>query len=148
MGDIGDGTSKTILYTESRERNIASWYCGSSAWVTALKTHTPDLVIVPKGVDGFPGPSIGDVAINYGPSDKKKPNDRWYTPKGTNAARAFSSDASLGRAWGPSSQHSGGNVIHVFADNHVKVISDGVAPHVYHHAATRRGNEPLNDADL
>jgi prepilin-type N-terminal cleavage/methylation domain-containing protein len=48
------------------------------------------------------------------------------------------------RAWGPSSDHSGGIVNHLFGDGHVDGISDGIDPNVYMWVVTRNGGEPQN----
>ena len=48
-----------------------------------------------------------------------------------------------GRLWGPSSQHAGGIVNHVFADAHVEGISDQIDANVYLWIVTRNGGEAL-----
>ena len=150
MGDCGDGTSKTILFTESREKKLAAWYSGSSAWVVALRPEDPNLVVDSTGArteDGFAGPmpGRGAHALNYGP-DKDEPDVRWYLMKGSSRARFFA-NGELGREWGPSSQHAGGVVVHVFTDGHCKAIPDDIEAATYHHMATRRGNEAIDDQD-
>ncbi|MDA0661179.1 MAG: DUF1559 domain-containing protein [Planctomycetota bacterium] len=147
--EIRDGTSKTVLYTESREKRLASWFCGQSTWVVGLRSENPSLVMAQsreQGIDGVIGPISGKVALGYGPGKPGTTTAKnYYIAEAT--APIFSKDGK-GREWGPSSQHAGGVVVHIFADCHVKAISESVAPHIYHHAITRSGNDPLNDADL
>ena len=53
-----------------------------------------------------------------------------------------------GRAWGPSSEHSGGLVHHGFADAHAMSISTDVDPTVYMRCITRNGGEPVDTYEL
>jgi hypothetical protein len=48
------------------------------------------------------------------------------------------------RAWGPSSDHAGGIVNHLFGDGHVDGINDGIEPNVYLWVVSRNGGEPQN----
>ena len=50
-----------------------------------------------------------------------------------------------GITWGPSSDHAGKIVGHLFADGHVEFIAADVAAATYHALNTRAGNEPVAD---
>jgi hypothetical protein len=45
--------------------------------------------------------------------------------------------------WGPSSEHAGGIVFHVFGDCHVEGFTDEYDPNVYLWVVTRNGGEPI-----
>jgi hypothetical protein len=47
------------------------------------------------------------------------------------------------RAWGPSSEHNGGVVMHVYADNHTEGISEDIEAEVYYALITKGGNEAV-----
>ena len=47
------------------------------------------------------------------------------------------------RMWGPSSDHAGGIVQHVYGDAHVEGLTDGIDPNVYLWIITRNGGEAL-----
>jgi type II secretory pathway pseudopilin PulG len=158
LADITDGLSKTLLVAETRERRFSSWYDGTMNWVvgarhsdpktgttpiTAAAFHTPGnappmarrLAI---GTDGTP--ATGGTALNCGPTA----NDPTivYLPTGSLTDPDISG-IPPGRLWGPSSEHQGGMVNHVFADAHVEAIPDSIDPNVYLWIITRSGGEPL-----
>jgi hypothetical protein len=135
LKDIADGVSRTLLVTESRERGYASWFDGTCAWVVGVP-------------DGFAaGDSDGDgrldmqrspiTAINYGSDDGSKVYLRAGTWGGQNARR-----------WGPSSEHTSGQVVHGFADAHAKFLSAKVDATVYVQLITRAGGERVTSASL
>ncbi|MEM7314368.1 MAG: DUF1559 domain-containing protein [Planctomycetota bacterium] len=113
--DMSDGTSKTVLLTESREENVNSWYDAASTWVVAMRPDDPT-----------------QHALNYGPdvaSGVVDPDLAGF-PGGS-------------RDWGPSSDHAGGVVVQAFGDGHVKHISDSVDAAFYRALATRAGRESV-----
>jgi prepilin-type N-terminal cleavage/methylation domain-containing protein len=157
---LTDGTSKTPLAAETREKRLASWYDGTFNWVAAArhsvasagtqaitaanntKTGTVNGQTISGrwsiGTDGTT--NSGGTALNYGPSTTTPlavylPQNACKDPLLTNAAP--------GRLWGPSSNHAGGIVNHVFGDAHVEGITDGIDPNVYLWIVTRAGSEPL-----
>jgi prepilin-type processing-associated H-X9-DG protein len=155
-----DGTSNTAIVTETRERRFSSWYDGTMNWVVAARHSNPSAgttAIVaatnsPKskvngvfldgrwaiGTDGTS--RTGGSALNYGPT-KTNPT-AVYLP----TAALVDPDISgipPGRLWGPSSEHSGGIVNHLFADGHVEAISEDVDPNFYLWYITYAGGEPL-----
>jgi prepilin-type processing-associated H-X9-DG protein len=155
-----DGTSKTILVAETRERRFASWYDGTMNWVVAARHSNPfagTKAITPAtksitgkinghdvtdrwviGTDGTT--ATGGSSLNYGPTRQ--------TPTAVYLPTDALSDPDIsgippGRLWGPSSEHRGGIVNHAFADGHVESISDQIDPNVYLWMTTRNGGEPL-----
>ncbi len=114
--DITDGTSNTIMVAESREENSSVWIDGTTAAVVARWT---DLMSVT-----FTGNS---VAINYTP----------YFPGGV-----FPN--SIGQAYGPSSQHTGG-AHHLLGDGSVHFLSDSLDVNLYDSLTTRSGGEVVGE---
>ena len=51
-----------------------------------------------------------------------------------------------GMWWGPSSDHGGGIVCHVFVDNHTIGITDQCDGATYLGLVTRNGSEPIDDS--
>jgi prepilin-type processing-associated H-X9-DG protein len=150
-----DGTSRTVLIAETRERRFSSWYDGTMNWVTAARHSNPNAgttAITPAnntsavqyagnrlgcwviGTDGTT--ATGGTALNYGPT--RATPTAVYLPTAALADPDISGIAP-GRLWGPSSEHSGRIVNHGWADGHVSAIRDDVDPNVYLWAATRDG---------
>ena len=86
----------------------------------------------------------GGMALNYGPTVDHP--TAVYLPTGSLSDPDISGIAP-GRLWGPSSQHRGGIVNHVFADAHLNGISDGIDANVYLWLVTRAGGEALSNLD-
>lgn len=141
MRDIADGISKTLIACESREEEFSAWISGACMWVTATTPNSlaSSRALVLPGNDGFisltGGP--GGLALNDGYDGKLnfyfKPND-WATAQE--------------RRWGPSSEHAGNGVIHVFADVHARFISAEVDPTAYLRFVTRSDGDPASEDDL
>ncbi len=51
-------------------------------------------------------------------------------------------------AWGPSSDHSGGVVLHLACDGSVHAITTDVDPSLYVQLVTRAGREPVTLPDV
>lgn len=157
-----DGTSKTALIAETRERRFSSWYDGTMNWLVAARHSNPTAgtkAIVAAnssstgkfngwdldgrwvvGIDGTT--ASGGAALNYGPT-KANPT-AIYLPTGALADPDISGIAP-GRLWGPSSEHRGGIVYHGCADGHVAAISDTVDPNVYLWFVTRDGTSTAHE---
>lgn len=134
--DLGDGTAKTIMLSESRERGYASWYDGACPWTTALpeRSNAPlseDFQSIAAGV-------VGQSGINYGPISETdpQPDPVYYSANLFPGAKA--------KMWGPSSMHAGNVAVTCFVDNHVQAISANVDPLVYLKFVTRAGGEAVN----
>jgi prepilin-type N-terminal cleavage/methylation domain-containing protein len=145
--ELTDGTSKTLLLTESREVNYGSWYDGQCTWVTGMRdpgqsSTDPEAVIdtniMVLPTDGYWGVAKGSTAINYGPLIEGD-TTKFYLQNGQQGIWA----ASQPRYWGPSSQHPGGQVAHVFADNHTQTISDKIDATTYYRLISRNKGEPI-----
>jgi prepilin-type N-terminal cleavage/methylation domain-containing protein len=129
--DIVDGTSKTLVASETKEQVLASWYDGTTAWVVALNPN------------------------NTGPQPQKDtsttpPTNYWIANGGTSALNVGPSpNASVGITgtiwgWGPSSYHSGGVIIHLVGDGSVRSLTEDVDATLYTQLVTRAGREPAN----
>jgi len=169
LSALTDGTSKVPVCAETNERIASSWYDGSLNWLVAAR-HGPDATNTlsataastvgstpPAGllvngtaptsgrlIVGVDGKSSGTVgtghALNVGPTPINF-NCR-YLPSGAHTAPAQMATPTNFRCWGPSSDHSGGIVNHVFGDGHVQGINDGIDANMYLWVVTRAGGEP------
>jgi hypothetical protein len=136
-----DGTSKTILITETRDENYTSWYSGFTsygvgAWPQAMSNATE-----PKGsVANGTAPIVwtlangGDSSINKG--DRNTANTtRFYQ-----ATNPHKTGTNPWRKWGPSSLHPG--VVQAgWGDGRGAVLADNVDPDVFLALITRNGRE-------
>lgn len=133
-GAFTDGTSRTLLLAETRESGYASWYDGTLNWLVANDPNQP-----PPGTADKP-PWTGAVsALNRG-YDPKVLGSVPYL-KGTLTANAPLNDV----WWGPSSEHRGGIVNHLYADGCVIGITDEIDSELYLGLVTRAGSEPIDD---
>jgi hypothetical protein len=145
LGGLSDGTSKTVLAVETRERGYAGWIDGASSWVTASNltgsgssgpqyangkwTSNGTAAVVPAAV-GTSGMGLNFPATNNATNGKFLSSNAW----------SLYGD---GMAHGPSSDHSGGIVLHVFGDGHVGQITTDFDPTVYISAFSRASSEPV-----
>ncbi len=140
---IRDGTSNTILFTESREERYAAWVSGLSTYVVAInpgttveveKLATPS---PPRLTVGISASSTRVSALNVGNNVKKGGlNYQDPSPHGSEV-----------RQYGPSSAHPAA-VLHAWADAHGTSIDESVDATVYMHLVTRAGNEVVDTSDL
>ena len=159
---ITDGTSKTLIITESKELQASSWYDGTLAWTVATPL-------------GNSGNFTNQVASQYNPIQPLKisymigtvPITAWsfiagavsginYGPK-NDTSKQFATVTQLGAAsppfmpglttigWGPSSDHSGGLVLHAWGDAHVSALGEDIDPTLYVQLTTKQGREPASD---
>jgi hypothetical protein len=143
IGDLRDGVSKTVLISESKDERYSSWYCGESAWVLAfvptLAFREQDIPRTQSGLLDFTEAiANGDAAmgLQYGPDASGVSGPYWED---------YSTRASGGhRNWGPSSEHSGGVVIHTFGDGHVLQLPSSVDPGVYYAMVSKSGGESFD----
>jgi hypothetical protein len=138
IGSLADGTSKTVMVVESRERGYAGWIDGSATWVTAMNSGSNS--IYSNGTwnaNGSPAAMAIDatrgVGLNYPATSAQK-----YFPSAVWTAYAD------GMAHGPSSDHSGGIVLHTFGDGHVSQITTDINPTVYVSLFSVSQGEPVN----
>ncbi len=111
--DITDGTSNTVMITETREQDAAVWIDGTTASVAARWFN----VTAPPTFAGATN------AINYEP----------YFPGGV-----FPN--SIGQRFGPSSFHEGG-AHHLLCDGSVRFLSENLDAGLYDSLITRNGGE-------
>jgi uncharacterized protein DUF1559 len=135
-GAFSDGTSKTILVCETKESSYAAWYDGTLNWLVGNDPNKP----APSSTDRPPW-TVVEIAINRG-FDPKKAGSVPYLKK-TLTTNAPQNDV----WWGPSSDHGGGIVCHVFADNHTVGITDQCDGATYLSLITRNGSEPIDDCE-
>jgi prepilin-type N-terminal cleavage/methylation domain-containing protein len=159
---ILDGLSKTIIVGETKEQIWSSWYDGTTSWMVAMpldkasfynqmnSTYNPIqpqkimMGIVNSGGTGAP-PTIfynfwqvnagGTSGLNYGRNTN------------TNFATSFGAIGASQAAWqyGPSSDHSGGLVLHVYADGHVSPLAEDTDPTIYVQLVSKAGREAASD---
>ena len=128
--NITDGLSKTILVTETREQDFTSWYDGTLPWVVAINSNAA-LPVRDTRHRWMAGEGTR-TALNYGPTPQDP--QQAYLIEGHGAAK--------GRwNWGPSSEHAGGIVMHLFADGAVHPLADSIDASVYLHLVTRAGGD-------
>jgi competence protein ComGC len=131
---IVDGTSRTLILVETRERNYTSWYDGTVGWVVAGDTNAPKPIIDSNG--SLKPHSGSSSALNVGPSSAN-PN-RFYLPT------ALHSKIAIDWEWGPSSEHVGGVITHAIADGSARSLTDDIDTQLYMQLVTRAGREPAN----
>ncbi len=148
MAGMSDGTSKTLIVGESREKVYASWYDGTINWLVAAK-HTNNgsaltgAACTEKLTTGnFAGrwQAKAGAGLNVGP-----------LPANGNAGRYLLSSQCTDpvlptdRLWGPSSNHAGGIVNHAAGDGHVAAINDTIDGNAYLWLITRSDGEPVTE---
>ncbi len=149
FAQLSDGSSKTVLVTESREENYTSWYSGFAsygvgAWPNAEQGPTGSTGTTPI-VWTFAN-TTGDSSLNKGDrQDTTTAQLKWYTQTGTGGGgrsnpHQGSATAPAGRKWGPSSLHPG-VVQHGWGDGRGVAIADTTDGDVYLHLITRNGRE-------
>jgi len=139
-GAISDGMSKTVMIAESKERGYSSWIDGTSCWVVA---YDPNLAI-PFNVNGTWSTVNGSLtaitrcALSVQPT--LSPAIVRFLPSGSFTT---GSRMAQGMAFGPSSDHQGGILMHAFGDTHVTPITTDVDPNVYMSVCSRNGQEAV-----
>lgn len=137
---MSDGTSKTIVATESREQGFSAWFDGQVMWGVASCPKNPVWPRARQASDGFFGWNDDHllnacVSMNNG---RKLAEDEPYV------LDAKWAPGNADRNWGPSSAHSGGVCLHLYGDGHVDSLSDDLHPHTYIRLVTRAGREPTS----
>jgi hypothetical protein len=115
------------------------------------------LVNANNNVQAFNGTAGGSTSLNYGPSTPTAAGP-FYIPNGSGSGGGTYPTSTVATApagvtsgantatswqWGPSSYHSGGAVIHLYADGAVRTVTDDVDPTLYVQLYTRAGNESV-----
>jgi prepilin-type N-terminal cleavage/methylation domain-containing protein len=140
-----DGTSKTILVTETREEAFTSWYSGFTSYGVGAwpqngttgepKGTTPTAGSTTPVVWTLQGVAGGDSSLNKG--DRNSANFlKFYEQMGV----ANPHKSGVARKWGPSSLHPG--VVQAgWGDGRGAVLADNVDPDVFLHLITKSGRE-------
>jgi hypothetical protein len=151
LRQLGDGISKTIIAVESREEVYSAWISGACMWVVGASPNslaaagaqigqTPDrFIAVLQGGQQQTSDGVG-LALNFG-NYRAAPAGDHYFSAGDWATAA-------NRLWGPSSEHAGDIMIHVYADCHAQAIPSHVNPSVYLRFITRSDGDPANEVEL
>ncbi len=137
--DFKDGTSKTILFCETKESGYASWYDGTLNWLVANDPNKP-----PPGIASFqdsPPWVNASPALNQG-----------YNPEVAGSVaylkKSLTANSPLNDVWwGPSSEHEGAIIAHVYADGHTLGVTPDVDGQIYLNLTTRSGQEPIDCCD-
>ncbi|MFZ4732472.1 MAG: DUF1559 domain-containing protein [Pirellulales bacterium] len=132
-----DGTSKTIMIAESKENGESSWIDGTCAYVTGVSGDSAALPTL--GTNGVWTTTGATCSLGYGPSAQ-------FTTRVGAANTGYTARFPLGNhAWGPSSEHSGGLVVHTYVDGSVKTLSSDIDPGVYFSLISRDSGENVTD---
>ena len=134
---ITDGTSRTMIVAETKECGYASWYDGTLNWVV---TNNPNAAKAPGSGDNsnLPPWTNAQIGINVGYDPAVASSRPWLKS-------SMVSNKPQGNVnWGPSSDHPGGKVMHVFVDDHVTAITDRCDAATYLDLTTRAGNEAVD----
>jgi prepilin-type processing-associated H-X9-DG protein len=131
--DFSDGTSKTVMVSESRQDfgtagSPSRWAYGE-LWHVA-STSSGALGATSAGV--WPGTTR--LTLMSGTGTTMNPPDPQLTSAGGNV---------ISLDWGPSSDHAGKLIGHLFADGHVEFINSDITPSIYMSLNTRSSGEPI-----
>ena len=111
------------------------------------------------GVIGWPTASTGQTALNIGSNVKRAngeatvdgtnasatpPEAQFYMKPYVQSSMTASATNPTARWYGPSSAHSGGVVLHGFADGHGKSIPDNIDRNIYLRIISRAGGEVVD----
>jgi len=138
FSDFADGTSKTVMVSESRQ-NSRDGAGAPSRWIVSGETF--------HMASTAPG-----VRVNSVWNATANPLLQLMSSPATtvNPPAAHSLPMSWGGApqslnWGPSSDHAGKVIGHLFGDGHTEFISADIAPAIYTALNTRAGSEPMSE---
>jgi prepilin-type N-terminal cleavage/methylation domain-containing protein len=170
QASIRDGTSGTVWFTESREETWTGWMSGYASYVVGADpqgpgnkiqkinqagtgTTNPAGVTTPLMVGWLTTDTLGQTALNVGQNVKRAGGDTAAEGAATGQAyfymkpyAHFSGAGSANRWYGPSSAHSGGVVLHGYADGHGKSIQENMDRNTYLRLITRAGQEVIDDS--
>ncbi len=151
IATLSDGTSKTIVVTETKEEGFNCWYDGASAWVLGFLPETMSQFTLNASTDtngdGVPdfnivGSSVANVrsALQFGPAAPEQEGNPLfhYWPQ------YFSAES---RIWGPSSEHGGGVIVVGFADGHTSTLPTNTDKGAWYAGITAGGREAIGFTD-
>jgi len=132
--DFADGTSKTVQVSESRI-NPSPTNGGPCRWIDGELFHMASF---------SSGAQVNSI-WNGTQCFLQLMSGTWTTtaPPAPGNTIGLGAGTITGITWGPSSDHAGKIIGHLFADGHVEFIAADVAAATYHALNTRGGNEPI-----
>jgi len=132
--DFSDGTSKTVHVSESRVNPNATT-SGPCRWILGELLHMPSHACgnLSAGVWGGTGTRL---MLMSGSNTTTNPPAASTVTVGA---------GSVNLTWGPSSDHAGKIIGHLFADGHVEFIGADVDNATYHALNTRSSGEPIKE---
>lgn len=147
---LTDGTSKSIMCSESREEQYTAWYNALASYGVGIWPNTPQPGNTAKPViNNTAGANQGTwwclatpncaVSMNQGETRDGATFLPKYYQSTSGVARNFHASGAF-RKWGPSAAHSG-VVQHAFADGHAKPVPQDMRPEIYMSLITRAGRE-------
>jgi hypothetical protein len=139
--DIVDGTSKTLVAAETKNQVLPSWYGGTCSWVVACPTTQPALSNNPQPIrttatNNFwtTGGTGGVTSLNVGPRPDQ--TVRYFHQAQLLTGKIWD--------WGPSSDHTGGVILHLIGDASARSLTDDIDVTLYYQLVTRAGREPVS----
>jgi prepilin-type N-terminal cleavage/methylation domain-containing protein len=135
--DFSDGTSKTVQVSESRQNTLNSASNQPCRWLFGELFHmaSTNSGTLSGGVWNAPSNSLLGLMSTQN-----------TTTSGTGQLGTYSlaiGPNSTSLQWGPSSDHAGKIVGHLFADGHVEFIGSDVATNTYSALNTKSRGEPI-----
>jgi prepilin-type N-terminal cleavage/methylation domain-containing protein/prepilin-type processing-associated H-X9-DG protein len=131
--DFSDGTSKTVMVSESRE-NPNTTTGAPCRWILGELFHMPSITAGTL-TNGIWSATQTRLVLMSGSNTTTLPP--------TAVAHTIGTDSTQSLSWGPSSDHAGKIIGHLFADGHVEFIGADVATNTYQALNTRGSGEPI-----
>ncbi|MFM8496428.1 MAG: DUF1559 domain-containing protein [Planctomycetia bacterium] len=132
--DFSDGTSKTVMISESRI-NPDTTTGAPCRWILGELFHMPSINCGTLSGGVWTGSPTTRLTLMSGSNTTTLP------PGGIN--HFLGADGSQNLTWGPSSDHAGKIIGHLFADGHVEFIGADIAANTYQALNTRSSGEPI-----
>ncbi len=136
--DFSDGTSKTVMVSESRI-NPSTATGGPCRWIDGELMHMPSINagILTSGTWSSSTNTL--LALMSGTFNTNNP------PVAATIGNVltFPNAATVSLNWGPSSDHAGKLIGHLFADGHCEFISSDIAVNTYSAINTSKSGEPV-----
>ena len=132
--DFSDGTSKTVMVSESRI-NPDTATGGPCRWILGELYHMPSNTSGTLANGVWSGGRTF-LALMSG-------SNTTTLPPGAQTFTLGTGGGTTDMTWGPSSDHAGKIIGHLFADGHVEFIGADVANNTYHALNTRGSGEPI-----
>jgi prepilin-type N-terminal cleavage/methylation domain-containing protein/prepilin-type processing-associated H-X9-DG protein len=134
--DYSDGTSKTVMVSESRI-NPAQTDGSPSRWISGELFHLASITSGSMAANSWTAPANALSRLTLMSSGSNSTNSPPAAINHTIGANTVS------LSWGPSSDHGGKLIGHLFADGHVEFLSADVNESTYCALNTRNGGEPI-----